>query len=83
MQIEVNTGKEINVASTIEYLSHMNIMIYNDEQKFQVIDPQLFVTNFETRNYPIRSFDRLKTNDVFDNTFLSRIKKVSSKTNVN
>jgi hypothetical protein len=44
MQIEVNTGKEINVASTIEYLSHMNIMIYNDEQKFQVIDPQIFVT---------------------------------------
>lgn len=82
MQIEVNTGKEINVASTIEYLSHMNIMIYNDEQKFQVIDPQIFVTNFETRNYPLRSFDRLKTNDVFDNTFLSLIKKVSSKNNV-
>lgn len=82
MQIEVNTGKEINVASTIEYLSHMNIMIYNDEQKFQVIDPQIFVTNFETRNYPLRSFDRLKTNDVFDNTFLSLVKKVSSKNNV-
>jgi len=78
MQIEVNSGREINISSTISYLDHMNIMIYNDEQKFQVIDPQVFVNNYETANYPLRTFARIPTNEELDNKSLSLINELTS-----
>jgi hypothetical protein len=34
----------------------MNIMIYNDEQKFQVIDPQIFVTELWNKKLPVTFF---------------------------
>ena len=75
-QIEDNTGREINVTSTIAYLDHMNIMIYNDEQKFQTIDPQLFVNSYETVNYPLRTFAKIQTNDSLDDKSLKLISEL-------
>lgn len=81
MQIEVNSGKEISMSTTIEYLNHMNIMIYDNEQKFQVIDPQIFVNNFETANYPLRTFTKIQTNENLDTKSLLLIKKLTSEKN--
>jgi type I site-specific restriction endonuclease len=78
VQIEANSGREITVTSTIAYLAHMNIMIYNDEQKFQDIDPQLFVHNFEKINYPLRTFATIQTNDTLDDKSLKLISELSN-----
>lgn len=75
-QIEDNTNREINITSTIAYLDHMNIMIYNDEQKFQSIDPQLFVSSYETVNYPLRTFAKIQTNESLDDKSLKLISEL-------
>ncbi len=66
MQIETVAKKEIDVNIVSEYLSHMNILLYDGSDKFKIIDPEIFVKHYETYNYPLRQFSRLKTNQNLD-----------------
>lgn len=81
VQIEFNKNKNaINVASIIEYLDHMNIFIYDNKEKFKSIDPNFFLDIFETLNYPLTSFEKIKCNSNVDKTTLSIFKKIDSLT---
>jgi len=82
MQIETITKKEIDVNVVSEYLSHINIMIYDGSDKFKIIDPDVFVKDYEKYNYPLKQFSRLKINDNFDSEaeeYLSHTSVFSSK----
>ena len=45
-----------------EYLSHINIMVYDSSNKFKIIDPGVFVKHYEQYNYPLKQISRLKIN---------------------
>ena len=65
-QIETTAKKEINTNLVSEYLSHINIMVYDGSNKFKIIDPGVFVKHYEQYNYSLKNFTRLKFNEKFD-----------------
>ena len=65
-QIETTAKKEINTNLVSEYLSHINIMVYDSSNKFKIIDPGVFVKHYEQYNYPLKQISRLKINDDLD-----------------
>lgn len=81
MQIEANSGKEISVQATVAYLDHINIMLYDDKEKFKTIDPRLFVSHFEKHNYPLRTFSRIQTNDALDKKTITLLNQFISEKN--
>lgn len=81
MQIEANTGKEISIQATSAYLDHINIMLYDDKDKFKTIDPRFFVSHFEKHNYPLRTFSRIQTSDILDKKTINLINQFVSEKN--
>lgn len=76
MQIEANTGKEISIQATTTYLDHINIMLYDDKEKFKTIDPRIFVSHFENHNYRLTTFSRIQTSDVIDKKTINLISQI-------
>lgn len=76
-QIEADTAKPIHVESTVDYLQHMNIMLYDDSEKFRSIDPTYIVDKYNIVHYPLASFERLKSNELVDSKFVNLINKVT------